>query len=83
MQPLRDLVVIEMKEKEEAKKNTILYAAPKWPKPQNVGIIIAIGPDTSNLKVGDECIINPYAVTDTQEERIKLIREKDILCKVK
>jgi co-chaperonin GroES (HSP10) len=83
MKPLRDLVLIEMEEVEQVKKGGMLYAAPKWPVPENIGKVVAIGEHVSNIKVGERYIVQHYALIDTQEKQVKLIKEKDILCHIK
>lgn len=82
MQPLKDLLLIEMNEqtKEKASDSGFLWQAPKWAKPENVAKVTAKGPLVDSVGVGDSILINPYAVIDTTDVNVKLIHEKDVLC---
>lgn len=81
MKPMKNLVVIELNETPEEKVSGGLFIQkPRWAKPDNIGIALALGPDVLTVRVGEHYLINPYAVIDTNEKNIKLIRESDILC---
>lgn len=80
MKPLKDLIVIQMQEAEEKKMGGLFIQPPKWAKPTNVGKVLQKGPEVSSIAEGDNILINPYAVLDTEEKLIKLVREKDVLC---
>jgi co-chaperonin GroES (HSP10) len=81
MKPLKDLIVIEMQDQAKEKKVGNLWVQPpKWAKPTNVGKVLQKGPEVSSVAVGDSVLINPYAVLDTEEKLVKLVREKDVLC---
>lgn len=84
MNPLRDLLVIQMEEPEKDQKNSIglFTPPPKWAKPENVGQVLNKGPLVSSVDVGDYVFINPYAVIDTEVEFIKIVKESDILCQL-
>lgn len=81
MQPLKDLIVIEMKEADKEKKVGNLWVQPpKWAKPNSIGEVLQKGPEVNSVSVGDRVMINPYAILDTEDKLIKLVREKDVLC---
>ena len=81
MKPLKDLIVIEMQDQAKEKKVGNLWVQPpKWVKPNNIGTVIQKGPEVSSVSEGDRVMINPYAILDTEEKLIKLVREKDVLC---
>ena len=81
MKPLKDLIVIEMQDQAKEKKVGNLWVQPpKWAKPTNVGKVLQKGPEVTSVAEGDNILINPYAVLDTEEKLIKLVREKDVLC---
>ncbi len=84
MEPLRDLIVIELNEEEKEKQmsNGLFLQPPKWAKPQDVAKVIAKGPDVSSVAVDDYVLIDPYAYKDTEEKNIKVIKEKNILCRI-
>lgn len=82
MKPLRDLIIIELdKQEKETKKGGLFYQAPRWAKPTNIGKVLEIGPEVKSIEAGAYYLINPYAVIDTEDPQIKLIREGDILCR--
>ena len=84
MQPLKDLIVLEMQpEQKEKKVGNLWIQPPKWAKPNSVGKVLDKGPEVSVVAVDDNVLVNPYALLDTQEKNIKLIREKDLLCLLK
>lgn len=81
MKPLKDLILIEMQDQAKEKKVGNLWVQPpKWAKPTNVGRVVQVGPEVTSVGEGDNVLINPYAVLDTEEKFTKLIREKDVLC---
>lgn len=83
MKPLKDLILIEINpEPKEQKKGGILFQAPRWAKPSNIGKVLEKGPLASGVEVGKYYLVNPYAVIDTEDKTIKLIREDDILCQM-
>jgi len=84
MKPMKDLVIIELNEAEKEKKTEggLFIAPPLWAKPENIGKVIAVGPDVTTLEVGEYYQINRYAAQDTEEKMIKLLREKDFLCHI-
>lgn len=83
MKPMRDLIVIKMNLKpKEEKKGGLIFQAPKWAKPANMGEVVEVGPEVRTAEVGRVYLINPYSVIDTEEKDIKLIRESDILCQM-
>lgn len=81
MKPLRDLVIIELKE-EGKEKDTggLIIQAPRWAKPQNIAKVVSKGPEVTDVDEGNYVLINPYAYQDTAEKNIKIIKQKDILC---
>jgi len=84
MEPLRDLLVIEIntEQKEKQLSNGLYMQPPKWAKPQNIAKVIAKGELVKGIEVDDFVIINPYAYQDTEEKNTKIIREKDVLCRI-
>lgn len=81
MQPLRDLLLIKLDEKQE-KTAAGLLIQEAWKGPVSSATIENVGPEANNFKKGDRVIINPYAVIDLPETADKLIKEGDILCRV-
>lgn len=83
MKPMRDLIVIEMnQEPKEQVKGGLIFQAPKWAKPTNIGKVVEIGPKVQSAEVGKYYLINPYSVIDTEDKATKLVREEDILCQM-
>lgn len=64
----------------EKKVGNLWVQPPKWAKPNSIGTVIQRGPEVSSVAEGDRVMINPYAILDTEEKLIKLVREKDVLC---
>lgn len=80
MKALHDLVVIKIEEQGNKKTAGGLYLPQdKWGEKGNVAEIIDVHIVDSGIKVGDRVIINPYAVMDTPEKEMKLIKYIDIL----
>lgn len=79
MKPLKDLLVIKLHEKDSTTSSGFIIKE-AWEKPQNIATVVAVGPDVTGIAVDTDVVINPYAVIDTEEKEIKIIREKDILC---
>lgn len=81
MQPLKDLIVLEMiEEAKEKKVGNLWVQPPKWAKPNSIGRVLDKGPEVSTVDKDQTVMVNPYALLDTNEKNIKLIREKDLLC---
>ena len=80
MKPLNNLIAIEIKRAEEKRTaGGIVLPRDKWGEKENIAIIKDLGGSHPSLKVEDQVLINPYAVLDTPDENIKLIKYEDIL----
>lgn len=77
MQPLRDLLLITLDEKE--KKKGSLYIVEAWESAADQATVDAVGKEVKDVKVGDRIKFNPYAALSAPEETQRLIREKDVL----
>lgn len=82
-QPLKDLLIIEVQDKSKEKTTAtgIVLPAKQWQEPESLGDILAVGPDVTDLNVGDKVRINPYACIDTEKPTVKIIKRKDVLTK--
>lgn len=80
MQPLRDLLVIRIQEKPKTTKSGLFLSEEKWAKPENTAEVLEVGNEVKSVQKGDMVVINPYAVIDTAEKEVKIIKEEDILC---
>ena len=81
MKPLRDLVYMELDEREEQQNG--IFITKSWEDTIVTGTVKAIGPDVKSVKVGDHVMFNPYAYLDiTDNANHKLIPESDILSHV-
>lgn len=81
LKPLKDLVLIQVEDKNAPTQTAAGITIPpaQWAKPSSVATVTAIGRDVQEIQVGRQYVINPYAVIDTKDALIKLIKEKDIL----
>ena len=80
MKALHNLVVIKIEEKGNKKTATGLYLPQdKWGEKQDVAEVVDVNIVDAGFKAGDRVLINPYAVLDTPEKEIKLIKYIDIL----
>lgn len=82
MKALHNLIVIKIEDETNKKTATgLVIPKDKWGEKQNVAIIEDISIETLpvELKTGDRVLINPYAVLDTPEKELKLIKYTDIL----
>jgi len=84
MKPMKDLILIELNQEEKEKKTDsgLFLAAPRWGKPENIGKVLAVGPEVTTVKEGEYYMINRYAVLDTEQKDVKIAREKDFLCHI-
>lgn len=79
MKALHNLVVIKIEEQGNKKTATGLYLPQdKWGEKDNIAIVENAGTQ-KEIKKGDRVLINPYAVLDTPEKELKLIKFIDIL----
>lgn len=84
MKPMKDLILIEMNQVEKEKKTEsgLLFAAPRWGKPEQIGKVLAVGPLVTSVEEGGYYMVNPYAALETEQKDVKLVREKDFLCQI-
>ena len=93
LRPLDDRVVVEALEAEEKTKGGILLPDTARQKPQQ-GKVIAVGPGKLSdkgdrlalgVKVGDTVLFGKYSGSDVEVSgrELKILRESDILAKVK
>lgn len=81
MKPLKDLLIVEIQDTD--KRDSGLYVREAWAKPKNIAKILEVGPFVSpEFELGELVVINPYAVIDTEEKPVKIIKERDILCRI-
>jgi co-chaperonin GroES (HSP10) len=80
MKALHNLVVIKIEEQGNKKTATGLYLPQdKWGEKGNVAEIVEHSIVDAPFKAGERVLINPYAVLDTPEKDLKLIKYIDIL----
>lgn len=83
MQPFKDLLVVEqLPEPKEKQEGGLWFQPPRWAKPQSIVKVLEVGPLVTIAKKGDVILINPYAVIDTNDKLIKIVREDDALCQL-
>lgn len=78
MKPLKNLLLIEV-EPREKKTESGLYLKESWEAPKNIATVKEKGPLVDSVDTGQRVMINPFAVIDTDQENVKLIKESDIL----
>lgn len=83
MKTLGTLIQIEIIKVTEKKTASGLYLGKdKWGEKENTGIIIALPSNYDVdpiLKVGQTILFNPYALLETNDEKIHLVKEEDVL----
>jgi chaperonin GroES len=84
IQPLADYVVAKT---EEAKTQTAsgLYLPEKAQEKPKVAVVLAVGKDAKQVKVGDKIIYKTYSTTEVKVEREDyiLVKEEDIIATLK
>jgi len=83
-QPLRDLVIVRIDKAGKEKESAVglLYQESDWATPERVAEVMSVGPDATSVKAGNHYYVNPYAAIDTEDEEIKILRERDVLCQI-
>lgn len=82
IKPLRDLVLIELDQREQ-KTGAGIFIQKAWEDAVNSATVVEVGPEVTSCKKGDRIMINPYAYIDLNGmENTKLIRQEDILANV-
>ena len=93
LQPLADLLIVEVLEEEEATVSGIVLPDTAREKPQR-GRVLAVGPGARNeetgehiqmdLAEGDEVVFSKYGGTEVKlgTDDILILRESDVLAKV-
>lgn len=84
IQPLADYVVAEQ-EAPETKTASGLYLPDNAQEKPKLAVILAIGKDVKNVKVGNRIIYKSYSTTDIKIDKNEyiLVKEEDILATVK
>lgn len=81
--PVRDLLLISIeKNSDKQTESGIFIPRDKWNEDKPIATVEAIGPEVTSFKVGDKVLINPYAVLDIAGEKVKIIKQKDIIAHV-
>lgn len=85
--PLDDRVVVEPLDRERVSKGGIIIPEnAKQNRESTRGIVIAIGPNVTELVIGDMAIYGKYVGNDVKAEGwpngLLLVRESDVLAKV-
>lgn len=91
IKPLKDRVLIKMKEAEETTQSGIILTANSQEKPQ-IAEVVEVGPgknvdgklEEMAVKKGDNVIVSKYSGTEVKYEGIdyKIVNQDDILAKV-
>ena len=81
MKLLQNLIAITIKAPEEKKTTSGLFIPPdKWGERQDLAYVKTLHDGyKGKLKAEDLVLINPYAVIDTPDKDLKLIKEEDVL----
>jgi chaperonin GroES len=84
IQPLADYVVAQAEEA-ESKTASGLYLPDNAKEKPKTSIVVAVGPEVKQVKVGDRIIYKSYSSTDVKvgREEFMLIKEEDVLATVK
>lgn len=80
MKALHNLIVIKIEDETNKKTATgLIIPKDKWGEKQNVAEVIEHSIVDAPFKVGDTVLVNPYAIIDTPDKELKLIKYTDIL----
>ena len=84
IQPLADYVVAQAEEA-EGKTASGLYLPDNAKEKPKTAKVIAVGPDTKQVKVGDRIIMKSYTSTDIKvgSDEFMIVKEEDVLATVK
>jgi chaperonin GroES len=84
IQPLSDYVVAQ-DEKAESKTASGLYLPDSAKEKPKTAIVVAVGPDAKQVKVGDQIIYKTFSTTEIKIDRedYLLVKEEDVLATVK
>ena len=74
--PQRDLVLIQADEADTKTKSGLLLHE-NWKTIPLTGKILAVGPDVTNIKVGDNVGFNRYA-SEIMEDNQRLVKQREI-----
>lgn len=79
MRPLWNYTLCKIIEQEEITESGLAIAPKQWAGPRRQMQVIAIGPDVTAVKVGDNILYSGFTHVDTDEVNIKLIKDTDIV----
>lgn len=74
---LHDYVIIQVDDYE--KKKGELYQAEQWKTLPPTGLVLSIGPEVKQVKVGDKVHFLRFGANDGLEEKERICRERDII----
>lgn len=77
--PLRNMVAVDVLDKSKVSKGGIIL--PGGADESEYGIAAYIGPEVTEVQVGDVLLLGPYGGTDTKVDgqKLRLIKEDEIL----
>jgi chaperonin GroES len=78
--PTKDLVLIKADPPKE-KTASGLYITEEWKSLPPTGVVLAIGPDVKDVKVGDNVLFERYASVILRDEE-RLCKENHILARI-
>ena len=83
IKPMRDLLLITINKQKEKKTKSGILLAEKWESSERSAKVEAVGPQVTDFLVGEQVVINPYAVIEAGvgEEKLCFIKQADILAK--
>lgn len=83
LRPLGDYVVAQAEEA-QTKTASGLYLPEKSAEKPKTAVVVAVGPDAKQVKVGDKIVYKTYSTTDVKvgKEDFILVKQEDILATV-
>jgi len=83
IKPLADRVVA-VREKAQAKTSSGLYLPDNAKEKPVIAKVVAVGPNTKSLKVGDRIVYKEYSTTDLKinDDEYLIVKEEDVLATI-
>lgn len=81
MKPLQNRLVLKMEKKKEVSKGGVFIPESVEINNQEIGVVVKIGPDCKEVKIGDRVILGVYSGTNitVNDEKLLVLKETDIL----
>lgn len=76
-QPMRDLILVRRLQPEDRTKSGILFGSPDSLGDSTKGVVLAIGPKVTDVRVGEVVVFGPWSDLLTRDDEVAFVPENE------